>query len=184
MAGEPATGRDADVSETNFLSEKRIHLFFRISLFLKGAFAFLEILGGVLAFLVPRQFVLGLVAVLTQRELAEDPRDLVANYLLHAAQHLSVGTQTFAALYLLSHGAIKLWLILGLLRERLWYYPTALVVFALFIAYQLYRFSFTHSAFLLFITAVDAVVIVLTWHEYRYLKGQAFRRDRPPDLRR
>lgn len=167
------------MSATNFLDERRIHLFFKISLVLKGAFAFLEILGGVLALLVPRQFLLGVVAVLTQRELVEDPRDLVANYLLHAAQHLSVGTQTFAALYLLSHGAIKLWLILGLLRERLWYYPTALAVFALFIAYQLYRFSFTHSAFLLFITAVDAVVIVLTWHEYRYLKRHAMRPPLP-----
>lgn len=151
-------------------NEKQIHLIFEISLFLKGASAFLEVVGGFLAYFVPKQFVLGLIAELTQRELAEDPRDLVANYFLHAAQQLSVGTQHFAAVYLLSHGAIKLWLIIGLLRERLWYYPTALVVFGLFIGYQLYRFSFTHSPFLLFLTAVDAIVIVLTWHEYRYLK--------------
>lgn len=94
----------------------------------------------------------------------------MANYFLHAAQSLSVSTQHFAALYLVSHGAIKLWLIIGLLRKRLWYYPTALVVFGFFITYQLYRFSFTHSPSLLFITAVDVVVIVLTWHEYRYLR--------------
>lgn len=173
MAGERFTRRNANVTATKILSEKRIHLIFEISLFLKGAFAFLEIIGGFLAYLVPSQSLLGLVAVLTQRELAEDPRDLVANYLLHAAQHLSVGTQYFAAIYLLSHGAIKLWLIVGLLRERLWYYPTALAAFGLFIGYQLYRFSFTHSAFLLFITAVDVVVIILTWHEYRYLRGHA-----------
>ena len=152
-----------------------IHLIFEVSLFLKGAFALFEIVGGLLAYFVPKQFVIGLVAILTQRELAEDPRDLVANYLMHAAQHLSVETQHFAALYLLSHGAIKLWLIVGVLRKRLWYYPTALVVFGLFIAYQLYRFSFTHSPFLLFITAVDVVVIVLTWHEYGYLKRQRHR---------
>lgn len=155
--------------------EKRIHLIFEISLFLKGAFAFLEIVGGFLAYFIPKQFVLGLVAELTQRELAEDPRDLVAHYFLHAAQNLSVGTQHFAAVYLVSHGVIKLWLIVGLLRERLWYYPTALIIFGLFIAYQLYRFSFTHSPFLLFITVVDIVVIILTWHEYGYLKRQRLR---------
>ena len=159
----------------SLLNEQRIHLIFEVSLFLKGAFALLEIIGGLLAYFVPKQFVLGVVAVLTQRELAEDPRDLVANYLLHAAQHLSIGTQHFAAMYLLSHGAKKLWLIVGLLRERLWYYPTALILFGLFIAYQLYRFSFTHSAFLLLITAVDVVVIVLTWHEYGYLKRHRLR---------
>jgi uncharacterized membrane protein len=157
----PAIGR---------LDEHRIHLIFEVSLFLKGAFAFFEIIGGILTYLIPQAFILGLVATLTQRELTEDPRDLVATYLLHAAQHLSVGAQRFAAIYLLSHGAIKLWLIVGLLRERLWYYPTAIIVFGLFIVYQLYRFSFTHSAFLMFITVIDVVVIVLTWHEYRYLR--------------
>jgi uncharacterized membrane protein len=75
------------------------------------------------------------------------------------------------ALYLLIHGALKLWLVLGLLREKLWYYPTAIAVFSLFIGYQLYRFSFTHSAFLLLITAIDLVVVALTWHEYNYLRS-------------
>ncbi len=154
------------------ISEHRIHLIFELSLFFKGAFALFEIIGGILTYVIPQAFILGVVSMLTQRELAEDPRDLVANYFLHAAQHLSVGTQRFAAIYLLSHGAIKLWLIVGLLRERLWYYPTAIAVFGLFIVYQLYRFSFTHSAFLLLITALDALVIVLTWHEYGYLRHQ------------
>jgi uncharacterized membrane protein len=119
---------------------------------------------------LPPHVLLGVVATLTQQELAEDPRDMIANYLLHSAQHLSLGTKEFAAIYLLSHGAIKLWLIVGLLREKLWYYPVAMIVFGLFIAYQLYRFSFTHSAFLLLITAIDIAVIILTWHEYRYLR--------------
>ncbi len=158
------------MASRQFLDEKRIHWIFEVSLLLKGAFALLEMIGAVLAYFVPKQFVIGLVAMLTQSELAEDPRDLVANYLLHAAQHISVGTQHFAAIYLLSHGAVKLWLIVGLLRERLWYYPTALIVFGAFIAYQLYRFSFTHSPFLIFLTVVDTVVIVLTWHEFRYLR--------------
>jgi uncharacterized membrane protein len=80
-----------------------------------------------------------------------------------------IGTQVFVALYLLSHGSIKLWLIIALLREKLWYYPTAIVIFGLFIVYQLYRFSFTHSVWLLLVTAVDIIVIALTWHEYKYL---------------
>ncbi len=157
------------------LDEKRIHFIFEVSLFLKGAFALLEMIGGVLAYIVPKHFVVGVVATLTQSELAEDPRDLVANYLLHAAQHISAGGKSFAAIYLLSHGAVKLWLIAGLLREKLWYYPVALIVFGLFIAYQLYRFSFTHSPFLIFLTVVDLVVIVLTWHEYGFLKRRLSR---------
>jgi hypothetical protein len=71
--------------------------------------------------------------------------------------------------YLPSHGVIKLWLVIGLMRGRLQCYPIAISAFAFFIAYQLYRFNITHSIWLLAITAVDVVVIVLTWHQYRYL---------------
>ena len=155
----------------NIAREKRIHLAFVISLFLKGFFALGQIVGGILAFFVTREFLVKAASVLTQEELAEDPRDLVANFLLHSAQSLSISTQRFMALYLLTHGSIKLWLIMGLLREKLWYYPTGIVIFGLFIVYQLYRFSFTHSVWLLLITAVDVIVIALTWHEYKYLRG-------------
>jgi uncharacterized membrane protein len=89
------------------------------------------------------------------------------------AQQFSISTQYFTAFYLFSHGVVKLFLIAGLLRERLWYYPLAMIVFAFFIMYQLYRFSFTHSVWLFVITILDMVVIWLTWREYKYL-----RRDR------
>ena len=70
------------------LDEKQIHLVFDVSLFLKGAFAFFEIVGGILAYFVPKYLVLAFVATLTQAELIEDPRDLIANYILRSAEHL------------------------------------------------------------------------------------------------
>jgi uncharacterized membrane protein len=143
---------------------------FEISLLVKGLFALGQIIGGIVAFLVTKEFLLKAVTVLTQEELLEDPRDLIANFLLHSSQNLSISTQHFVALYLLMHGAIKLWLIIGLLWERLWYYPTAIVIFGFFIIYQLYRFTFAHSVWLLLITAVDVVVVALTKHEYQYLR--------------
>jgi uncharacterized membrane protein len=85
------------------------------------------------------------IALLTQDELREDPRDLIANYLLAAAQRLSLASEHFAALYLLSHGVIKILLVVGLLSRKLWVDPIAVVVFAAFIVYQLYRYSFTHA---------------------------------------
>ena len=72
------------------------------------------------------------VGAVTRAELAAHPHDAVAAHLVEWARDLSIGTQHFVAFYLLSHGAIKLWVIIGLLRERLWYYPVALVVFTYF----------------------------------------------------
>ena len=152
------------------LSEKNIHLVFELSLYIKGALALLEIVGGILAYFVTKQFVVTAATIVTQGELAEDPHDLIATYLLHTAQGFSVSVQHFTAAYLLGHGTVKLWLIVGLLRQRLWYYPVAVVVFALFVAYQLYRYAFTHAVSLILLTLLDIVVIWLTWHEYAYLR--------------
>jgi uncharacterized membrane protein len=154
------------------LDHKNIHLAFEWSLWLKAFLALSEIVAGLVAYFVPQYLVLTFVLWVTREEFAEDPHDLVANFLLHAVQNMSVGTQKFAAVYLLAHGAVKLWLIVGLLRERLWYFPVSIAAFGLFIVYQAYRYTFTHSVWLLLITALDVVVIVITWHEYRYLRQE------------
>lgn len=103
-------------------------------------------------------------------ELIEDPHDLIATHLQHVLPAFLAQSGWFASLYLFTHGAIKLFLVMGLLRDKLWAYPTAMVVFSAFIAYQLYRYAYTHSIFLLVLTVLDLVVIWLTWHEYRYFR--------------
>jgi uncharacterized membrane protein len=154
------------------LDHKKIHLIFEFSLWLKAIFALSEIAAGAATYFVPQHLFVDLVLWVAKDEFAEDPHDLVANFLLHTVQNISVGTQKFAAVYLLAHGVVKLWLIVGLLRERLWYFPVSIMVFGLFIVYQVYRYTFTHSIWLLLITALDIVIIVITWHEYRYLRKQ------------
>lgn len=111
--------------------------------------------------------ILNLASRVTRQELSEDPQDWVATTLLHWAQGFSIATQHFYAIYLLSHGLVKLILVAGLLRGARWAYPTSLVVMALFVLYQLYRFSFTHDVGLILLTAFDLFVIALIWREWR-----------------
>src|SRR6185437_16750901 len=126
----------AESGTRRLLDEKNLHLLFELGLGLKAIFALGEIGAGVATYLVPQRYFVALVLWVTRDEFAEDPHDLVANFLLHTAQNISVGTQKFAAVYLLAHGLVKLWLIVGLLRERLWYFPVSIAVFGLFIVYQ------------------------------------------------
>jgi uncharacterized membrane protein len=86
-------------------------LLFRVSVSLKGLHAALEIVGGIALLVVSPAFILRAIEFLTQDEIAEDPRDLIANYLLDAASHLSLSSQHFAAYYLLSHGVTKAFLV-------------------------------------------------------------------------
>jgi uncharacterized membrane protein len=157
-----------------------VHRLFEASLWLKGAFALAEIIAGIGAYFVSQQLLLSAVVWVTQEEFVLDPNDVIADYFLHTIQNLSIGTQKFAALYLLAHGIAKLWLVIGLLREKLWYYPVAMIVFALFIAYQCYRYTLTHSVWLLLITVLDLIVVELTWHEYRHLRDDVRRLIKAP----
>lgn len=153
------------------MNERRIHQIFQASVLLKGAHALVECAGGLILAKVSTQSIVRLVGVLTQHELTEDSDDFVATHLLSLARNLSVGTEHFYALYLLSHGVVKLLLVAGLLRGKLWSYPASLVVLGLFVVYQLYRFSYTHGPALIVLSLFDLLVIGLIWHEYRLVRG-------------
>ncbi len=156
------------------MNEKRkaaiTHVLFDVSVIAKGVDGILEIGGGILLLMTSPGRVLSVVRVLTQHELSEDPRDVIARYLLNSAHHLTAGTKTFAAAYLLWHGAVKGGLVAGLLLRKRWAYPAAIAAFVLFVLYQLYRYSHTHAFGLIALSALDIVVIVLTWLEYRRLR--------------
>lgn len=143
------------------------HVFFQISVVTKGIDGVLEVLGGVLLFLVNPAQIHGIVRALTEHELSEDPRDLVATYLQNSAGHLASGSKAFAATYLLWHGVVKVALVTGLLLKWRRAYPAAIVAFLLFVVYQLYRYSHTHAPELLLLSIFDIIIIELTWVEYR-----------------
>ena len=153
------------------MNEHRIHQIFEVGVLLKGAHALIECISGLALAVVRTSMIVSLINALTQEELVEDPNDIFANYLRTSAHSFSISDQHFYAFYLLSHGVIKLFLVIGLLRNRLWAYPASLIVLGLFIAYQLYRFSDTQSVGLIALTVFDLIVIILIWHEYRVTRG-------------
>jgi uncharacterized membrane protein len=152
------------------MNERRIHQIFEISVLLKGAHALIECIGGLVLAFVSTSTITSLINALTQEELIEDPNDFVSAHLLSLAQNFTVSTQRFYAFYLLSHGLVKVFLVIGLLRNKLWAYPVSLVVLGLFIVYQLYRFSYTHGFGLIVLTVFDVMVMGLIWHEYRLVR--------------
>jgi uncharacterized membrane protein len=152
------------------VKEKRIYLVFRASVLVKGTFAVLECIGGTAVALARDDKIAEMIARLAQRYLVEGAHGFVARHVISWAQSVSLETQHFIAFYLLSHGIIKLVVVIGLLRERRWSYPVALVSLMAFIVYQLYRYSYTHGIGLLLLTAFDLFLITLIWHEYRLIR--------------
>ena len=152
------------------MNEQSIHRIFEVSVLLKGAHALIECIGGLALAFVSTSEIVALVNKVTQNELIEDPHDFVAIHLFSLVQGFSVGSKNFYVFYLVSHGIIKLALVAGLLRSKLWAYPASLVVLAIFVAYQIYRFSYTQSIGLMVLTVFDLFVMVLIWHEYGLMR--------------
>jgi uncharacterized membrane protein len=152
------------------MQEKRIHQIFVVSVLAKGIHALIEIAGGAALYLISTETIVRTIQRYSYDELIEDRNDWIATHLLQFAQNFSVAEHHFYAFYLLSHGLIKSVLVIGLLREKLWAYPASFAVFGAFIAYQLYRYTFTHDIGLILLSIFDAFVIYLAVHEYRLLR--------------
>src|SRR5947209_13215681 len=103
-------------SHASIGAERKIeHTFFLLSVWSKGLAGLLETIGGLLLLLIPHTGLNALVVFLTAPELAEDPTDRVAALLQRMVHELSADTQLFASAYLIVHGIIKVFLVVGLL---------------------------------------------------------------------
>src|SRR5437762_3189311 len=93
---------------------------FKAGLLFKAVHGLLEVIGGILLLVIKPEQIQHLVRWLTQGELADDPHDFIATYLVRAAHHLTGASLLFGAIYLLSHGIVKLVLVVEVLRGHLW----------------------------------------------------------------
>ncbi|MEO8556686.1 MAG: DUF2127 domain-containing protein [Actinomycetota bacterium] len=157
----------ASSARVGFRATSRLDKVFEVGLLLKAFDGLLEIAGGILLLLIKPEYLNHLAATLTQHELAEDPRDFLATNILHSTQNLTAGSLVFGALYLLSHGIVKIVLVWEILHNRLWAYSGLIYLTVGFMIYQTYRFSYSHSISMVLLTVFDAVIVYLTVVEYR-----------------
>ena len=145
--------------------------FFRVAIAIKGLDGGLQVLGALILAFVPAAAVSGFTHAVITRDLLGDPAGTLAHHLESATEHFLHGdTKTFAVVYLLAHGLIKLGLVWALARKIVRAYPVAAVVLAAFVVYEIFRAVHTHSIALPFFAALDVVIIVLVLREYRQLK--------------
>jgi uncharacterized membrane protein len=131
----------------------------------------LEFVGGLVFLFLTHGALEKYARIVFKGELAEDPHDIIANYLINLAAHTSRSTEFFAAIFLLVHGAIKISIVTGLYLRKLWIYPLAEIVLSVFVVYQLYRFSHTLSVLLIFLSIIDIFIIFLIRTEHKRLTG-------------
>jgi len=154
-------------------SKKRLHQAFIVGLVLKGLDGILEFASGLVLLIVTPTAINGLAQALTKQELSQDPNDFLANHIVRSAASLGHSGVLFGGLYLLSHGLVKLILVAAVLKQKLWAYPWMIGFILLFMIYQTYRIAVVPTLGLTLLTIFDAIVVVLTWIEYRQQAAKA-----------
>jgi uncharacterized membrane protein len=107
------------------------------------------------------------------RNIQREPDDFVfhglANYLVHHGYSITY----FLACYILFWGAVDIILSIAMLRHILWAFPVSFVVIIVFVLYEVFRYSHTHSPILLTIIIIDLIILVLMRREYAKLLARA-----------
>ena len=153
--------------KNNIDEEKKIFVVYEVSLILKAIQAFLEVIAGILLYIISANSLTTFILKIAHGELAEMPNDFMSHFLIKNADQLFITGKLFIVFYLLSHGVIKLIIIVGLFLKKRWAYPAAIIGLGGLILYQIYRFLINYSIFLLIITIMDIVILWLIWHEQR-----------------
>ena len=101
---------------------------FRIAMAVKGIDGLLELIGGITLLLVSQAEVQKVITAVVARDLLGPPDGSLARHFVAGTAEFASGNRTFAVLYLLLHGVLKIGLVVALLRHWLPAYPVAIVV--------------------------------------------------------
>ena len=145
---------------------KWIDRLFDLAVLMKAVFGFFEILGGTLLIISGKLLIDNFVIDMAKQEIADDPNDLIASFLINSANNFYYDAHIFAIVYLLAHGIVNIFLAVSLFKNKMWAYLWAIFFFGGFIIYQTYRFSHTHSIMLLVLTIFDIFIVLMIWLEY------------------
>ena len=161
MTATPAATRSTTTRE------HLLDVVFLVGVLLKGLDGLLEVLVAVPLLVVPHPDWVRLAGVFTAPGLRHDPVDLIAGIVVQEAARLGRNELVAIGLYLLVHGVVKLAIVVALLIGATRVYPWAIGALGLLTAYQLVDLAVHPSLGVAALTVLDAVIIALTWREWR-----------------
>jgi uncharacterized membrane protein len=143
---------------------------YEIGIVIKGIDGLLELGGGLLVILLSPSSINGITRFLTENALQKDPHNFIAGHIAKSGAHLASGHNFFAAAFLLTHGLVKVVLVICLFLNKLWAYPWSLVILSLFLIYQIYQLITSPTFGMAFLSVLDAIIIFLIYREWQKVR--------------
>ena len=146
------------------------HRLFLVAIVSKAFDGLLEFGAGVILLVLGTDYIKHVVWLWTSYRLFENPNSRVAHHVANAASSLTSNEKTFAGIYLILNGALKLGLVVGMIRRISWVYPVAAAIIVAFMGYQIYRITRHFSLGLVILTCFDGLIVLFIFMEYARLR--------------
>ena len=144
----------------------------------KGLLGAFQVAIGIAILLGLSRYLPELAQWMFAAELAADPDDWLARYMIVQSRSFSADEMAFYATYFLMHGLLHLVVVVALLAGALWAYPAAIATLVGFILYQTIEWLHVGGILLPILNVIDIVVIYLTVREWRQRKAYLAVQDR------
>jgi uncharacterized membrane protein len=148
-------------------SREHLHAYFNAGIWIKGIDSIGEITIGLLLYFDP-QLITRFIFALFGDELTESPRDGLLYFFFHNWNGFSGGSQYLFAFLFLGHGLTKIFLVTGLVKNKIWVYPIAAFAFFFFAVYQIYEITSSPNLLLGIYSLLDILFVGLIINEYCY----------------
>lgn len=143
---------------------------FRFSMWWRIVYGiFRTILGCILLRLIDVPFV-DILHHISKHELKQDPTDTLFYFLNTFLLAHPFKVTTFIAAYMIFWGVMDIVLSVCLLRHYLPAFPISIGLIGIFVTYELFRLTHTHSAILLTFIIIDTVIAWLIYREYNKVR--------------
>lgn len=141
-----------------------------VSMWWRIGYGFLRVLFGVAILQAVGTPLIEVFKHVMSHELIQDPSDRLYHVVNHALVQHPLYVTYFLAIYFIFWGILDIVLSYNLLRGRVWAFPASLICIAGFIAYEMVRFTHTHSYILLGVVMIDLVIFALIYSEYKKIR--------------
>jgi uncharacterized membrane protein len=129
---------------------------FVVTISIKAFNGIVELIAAFALALTSKDFLINMFSSYISEEFVSEPHDIFTNIIISFASHLRPDTQHFVIAYIAIHGFINIGLAL-------------MAVLILFIFYQIYRCSHTHSIVLGIFIILDILTVFLIHYECKKL---------------
>jgi len=143
------------------------HKIAKFLVYFKGIFGIIEFITGIGLLLVGRKVLNNVLVWILNFEPFEDHPQFANGTTRFITNHVLGNLHTLIALYMIVHGIVAMAVVLALVHKKLWAFPMAGIIMALFLLYQMYSLAMTFSLILMILTLIDIAIIIFLRYEYR-----------------